>query len=683
MTKYNTGNPVGSADPRDLSDNAKNADYLENGTAEKYPDRLGKLRKSRAGMEKDFDDFLAASGYQFLDDYAAGIEVTAYNQVIRDSGEFWRAAAGTSLPYTTTGSGMPEGGAFKSVGDAALRQELSGSNGADKVGRGSSTVADDLTAAENSAAAANSAASAALKATPAESLSVIDMHHGALHGLGFVSGENGSERSYAVQTAASAGSQTITLTTNTSVEFSDAPIVANQLIAYLSDDGHYYGVGVASVSGATLTLKTPLEADLSTGATVFNFYANESHPNKYGYRSIVDFAARNIRTSEKVIGRPKVQSYGGGTLSTNGANDKNNVGSAGAIAKTVTSTSAGLSGCSVFANPKRSGAHLLRARINTLGHAIRFSWSVGGLSDSLIVTNNGPEVVDFPFFIYDDSPEIEIRITCEVEGEDFLICETVEVIEVGGSRLALNRGKHVLLGDSWFEQMGEPGSGNLWFESRFPNAEFVNAGVGGNKAVQLVSRFDTDVTSQNPDFVWIMVGTNDIYGDVSPDLFSYYLNKLKAFCGKIGAHVVLFTGYVGSEDFSETRFDLSRQYRDMVTYTDRLIIDEAQEAGRLVTFPAVTVANGATINLGELGRHSGASIRAYEWFFSHDVDVEEATSILSPGTNVGTLSGGSLNTTDTDISHTPGRLIRLTHTNSSGSDVTVTGYAVIRDDFQR
>jgi hypothetical protein len=124
MTKYNTGNPVGSSDPRDLLDNAKNADYLENGTAETYRDRLGKPRKSRAGMEKAFNDFLAASGYEFLGDYAAGIEVTAYNQIIRDAGQFWSAASGTVLPYTTTGAGMNESGAFVARGDAVLRQDL-------------------------------------------------------------------------------------------------------------------------------------------------------------------------------------------------------------------------------------------------------------------------------------------------------------------------------------------------------------------------------------------------------------------------------------------------------------------------------------------------------------------------------------------------------------------------------
>ena len=135
MTTYNTQNPLGSADPRDLYDNAENADRLINGTENSYPDRLGNARLSWAGIESRFADFLANSGYQFLGDYAAGIEITEYNQVVRDvSGEFWRLSGSTALPYTTTGAGLPEGGAFVAVGDAALRQELalpvSGGNGA-------------------------------------------------------------------------------------------------------------------------------------------------------------------------------------------------------------------------------------------------------------------------------------------------------------------------------------------------------------------------------------------------------------------------------------------------------------------------------------------------------------------------------------------------------------------------
>jgi hypothetical protein len=125
MTTYSTGNPLGSTDPRDLYDNAENLDNLVNGDQAAYNDRLGKSRRSWQSIEDEFAAFIAASGYQFAGDYAAGIEVTQYNQVVRDSsGEFWRVSGSTELPYTTTGAGLPEGGAFVAAGDAVLRQEL-------------------------------------------------------------------------------------------------------------------------------------------------------------------------------------------------------------------------------------------------------------------------------------------------------------------------------------------------------------------------------------------------------------------------------------------------------------------------------------------------------------------------------------------------------------------------------
>lgn len=133
---YNTGNPVPSRDPRDLVDNAENLDRAVNGDDATWTDRLGQARKSWAGMESEFQDdqdaraiqfaaFIAASGYEFVGDYAGGIELTGYQQILRDtSGEFWRLSGSVTLPYTTTGAGLPEGGNFVAVGDAVLRQDL-------------------------------------------------------------------------------------------------------------------------------------------------------------------------------------------------------------------------------------------------------------------------------------------------------------------------------------------------------------------------------------------------------------------------------------------------------------------------------------------------------------------------------------------------------------------------------
>jgi len=161
MTTYNTGNPIGSKDPRDLYDNAENLDTAVNDTSrDTWKDRLGRSRKTMSGMERQFDaaedyreatfvltqadkqnrfnTFIASSGYQFLGDYEAGIEITEYNQVVRDSnGEFWRLSGEVELPYTTTGAGLPEDDSLTPLGDAVLRQELTNPDkGAAMVARG-------------------------------------------------------------------------------------------------------------------------------------------------------------------------------------------------------------------------------------------------------------------------------------------------------------------------------------------------------------------------------------------------------------------------------------------------------------------------------------------------------------------------------------------------------------------
>lgn len=165
MSRFNTGNPIGSASPLDRDDNSKNLDVAVNelGT-DTWPDRFGVMRWTWVGMERAFDfsqdardtifetsqqdreilfveaegdreqrfnDFIAGSGFTGtgpdgeIVDYAAGIEITEYNQLIRDeNGEFWRVSGSVDLPYTTDGTGIPEGGALVTVGDAALRQEL-------------------------------------------------------------------------------------------------------------------------------------------------------------------------------------------------------------------------------------------------------------------------------------------------------------------------------------------------------------------------------------------------------------------------------------------------------------------------------------------------------------------------------------------------------------------------------
>lgn len=130
MTTYNTGNPVPSTEVKDLYDNAENLDSLVNGAAFTHEDRLGVPRKTWAGIEEDFQQFLLNSGYQFIGDYDSGpLNITARNQIFTKDGEFWRAAAALALPYVTIENWAVDQSNFVSVGDAALRQDLAGDAG--------------------------------------------------------------------------------------------------------------------------------------------------------------------------------------------------------------------------------------------------------------------------------------------------------------------------------------------------------------------------------------------------------------------------------------------------------------------------------------------------------------------------------------------------------------------------
>lgn len=142
---FNTGNPVGSTDARDLYDNAQNLDRFSLGQELEYPDRLGVPRKSLAGIRAEVTEALSRLGYQVIGDYAAGLVVQNFGQVFRKDGEFYRAKADLALPYPLNGDWAVDAPNFVSVGDAVLREELASAAGASMVG-GAGQVVSSISA---------------------------------------------------------------------------------------------------------------------------------------------------------------------------------------------------------------------------------------------------------------------------------------------------------------------------------------------------------------------------------------------------------------------------------------------------------------------------------------------------------------------------------------------------------
>lgn len=104
MTTYNTGNPIGSTDARDLYDNAQNLDNFANGSAASYTDRLGVSRRSLSGIDSAADNVLNSIGYAVPVAYASGISLTLTSQTVDYNGVIY-APKSSALPFITSSWG--------------------------------------------------------------------------------------------------------------------------------------------------------------------------------------------------------------------------------------------------------------------------------------------------------------------------------------------------------------------------------------------------------------------------------------------------------------------------------------------------------------------------------------------------------------------------------------------------
>lgn len=144
MSRYNTKNPVPSNEVKDFSDNAEITDELVNSKKETTPDRFGEPLQTWFGMVQYFGrlmtDFynqmkqaIANSGYQLIDSFQLGAQITRRNQALHwpgpdGDGEYyrWDGALPKTVPANSTpqNSGGVGEGFWLSVGDAALRADL-------------------------------------------------------------------------------------------------------------------------------------------------------------------------------------------------------------------------------------------------------------------------------------------------------------------------------------------------------------------------------------------------------------------------------------------------------------------------------------------------------------------------------------------------------------------------------
>lgn len=140
MSTIPTQNPVPSEAAKDLKFNSGKIDEFVTSMKNKYIDRFGQEHFTIEGLRWVAQQAISQFGYITLDSFQKGAEITLPNQVLRDeaTGEYyrWDGALPKIVPVDSNpdSSGGVGVGKWISVGDSAIRQELSSDNGSKMIG---------------------------------------------------------------------------------------------------------------------------------------------------------------------------------------------------------------------------------------------------------------------------------------------------------------------------------------------------------------------------------------------------------------------------------------------------------------------------------------------------------------------------------------------------------------------
>lgn len=633
---YLTGNPIGpdgSNDPRDLSDNAQIIDVIATDTSKmETPSRLGDPLTTVAGMKQLVIDYLSGQGFESVHlQYVDGQPLTVIRptQLIDRGNSVYRVKMPSTFPVTLSGNWAADSQLLIDVGDEALRATLASLSGSGIVGHDQQALeypqdtvgAELLRQAENSDKVPNIESDIeSLQKTsfaPASGAALIDLHYGALLGAGWTTADppwSASDPQNLVDTvttsAANVGSNSLSVA-------SVARLAASMMIAVVGADGEYYPNRIDSITGNTIRLGISLPIGVALGARVSNFYRDDAHPNYRGGAAIADYALRILRNYR--IPEHEFQSLapdlwvavGDASIAPNQSNEYSNPGTisvpgAGAL---VSGTNPNGGAQSRWVS-LMGGDYCARVPVNVGFRTGGFSGLVTvyvdiSTPDGLVqtVATSGDFTVGYGtsrlFELNFSAPansRFRLRvITANGGGWSFSLGRLI-VDRLGDFMPDVNRGRHVLLGDSWFVS----GSGvERRISERLDQAEVISRGIVGNRASQLIERFDSDVAPLAPNFVWVMVGTNDYYAGVTPKAFEQQILQLKRMISGIGAQAIFFNASVGAVTYSPEQLSTSRAYAQQVDYLGSSEQPDGLMRGSRSAnfFGTVTLAAGATLTI--------------------------------------------------------------------------------------
>lgn len=493
-----------------------------------------------------------------------------------------------------------------------------------------------------------------------------------------------------ITAASSAGTNQITVLDTSGFQVGGGCVVKHT-------NGKYESYFITALTGTTISTIPSLKYDVNINDGVERTWYDPAHPGKFYMRHLAQRIAGASNLSDELPFRKRVYFSQLDGTSDDQENILNAVGSA-SISYLVEDNAGGggsLSlpterniGFTAYVTPTSSGDGAETAFFDisqVVDLKVRFALQCRDATNTITVTavyENGdtitpatlfpiaeltgdgltsPKIYNFPLTVRGDSQRVKLRFTTDVVGSTAdIIIDQLEVFESNGLTGNVFQDQSatiVCVGDSW---VAGDLSGSLerepitqQLEIELPKCNVVNAGVGGNTIANILTRFDTDVTPFNPDYVVVNTGTNDSYnpasGTFEPNATDYFNRAYNQLINKIiaiGARpIIIGVPALAEEDGVFTTFQLNDRaktysrlfYKNITDKSDWIYGDDTsgyikRSDGTLESWKQVTV--DMTIGTAQVFALDMPSSLNFKGFWS-------ATATLESEAGGNTLSGWS------------------------------------------
>ncbi|SDZ27780.1 GDSL-type esterase/lipase family protein [Pseudomonas sp. NFIX28] len=422
----------------------------------------------------------------------------------------------------------------------------------------------------------------------------IDLHFGTLAGVGWYTNEPGGVVEAAAKAEGKVGDFAINLT-------STSGFSRGQLACYQGDDDTLYPVVIKDVKADQVVVDRPLPRAMPAGAKLYNFYRDDAHGNQFGFACVVDDALRQLAERPMLRRAAQYKSASGwevingarsvpaptagygdvGGHSEDGVGIAVHAGNAGAgvASKPVVSLYENMV-TNVVINPgKQAGKQA--AILDIVVTEIRPTGETIEAARTQVTRDDTIASVDIPYTIVAGS-KIRVKVTVPTSGGAVFYPGSITHYHALSPVEDINRGKHVILGDSW----STPGAGiHKRLKERLDKAVVISKGIPGNRTDQMVARFFKDVANEKPDYVWIIGSTNDYYQGTSNQVFQFQITYLLDYIRSIGAKPIIFNPTVGAiapltggnQLFNSRSFALNTLYVPAVSFLRSPLLQVKQQ----------------------------------------------------------------------------------------------------------